>query len=652
MAENWSVRFALAVVLMALLPVACADRSQPAFVSEFGKYEGYPGNVYDGWKRTSDFLTMADGTRLAYDLFLPANKSVPSSTPLPVLFIYTPYDRAWTVIDTDGKVVLCDIFPVWWCEPGLRLRALLTPLLDPQANGRIQDALARTEWLVEMVKSGYAVIAVDRPGTGASFGRLDLDARVVASEADQILDWIAAQSWCDGNIGMFGDSIQAQIQFQAASSGNPHLKAILPATTWIDNYSAVAYPGGIPNLAFGRFYEKVNETFERMATPVDRDTDGSLLAQARLERQNASALAQEVNESTPYRDRLLANGVDKWTRYHALYPLLEEINNSGTPVYLIGGWYDLYARDDFLIYENLKVPKRLLFRPTDHAGIESPGSDIDIGAEAHRWFDYWLKGIDNGIMDEPPIHYYLQGAEKGKQWQAAFEWPLPHGTWRRFYFASPQAGSPVSVNSGTVAPLAPIDSTAFDAYQPDYSPTTGTAPLWSAGATSHRYPDMRIHDSKSLTYTTPAFERPVQVSGHPIARIWLTAAVPDLDLFVYLEQVDAKGNSTYITEGQLRASHRALAEAPFDTFGLPWRNHFESEVQPIPADQPIELVFALRPTAWQFPPGSHIRITVSFTDAGNFDTPIVTPAPHVRILRDASHPSSVELPLVEELTPG
>ncbi len=652
MLDSWLIRYASAIVLLGLLPMACSTSGPQAFVSEFGKYEGYPGNVYDGWKRTSDFLTMVDGTRLAYDLFLPAYKGVPSREALPVLFLYTPYNRAWTVMDADGKVILCNIFPVWWCEPGLRLRALITPLVDPQANGRLQDALARTEWLVEMVKSGYAVIAVDRPGTGASYGHLNLDATVVAAEADQILNWIAAQSWSDGNIGMFGDSIQAQVQFQAASTGNLHLKAIFPATTWIDNYSAVPYPGGVPNLAFGRFYEKVNQTFERMATPIDRDTDGSLLAQARLERQNTSALAQEVDETTPYRDRVLANGEEKWISYHALYPLLDKINSSGTAVYLLGGWYDLYSRDDFLIYENLTVPKRLLYRPTDHAGIESPASDIDIGAEAHRWFDYWLKGIDNGIMDEAPIHYYLQGADKGKQWQSAFEWPLPQGTQRRYYFAAPEAGSAVSVNSGTLSPLAPTDPAAFDSYQVDYSPTTGNAPVWSAGATSHRYPDMRIHDSKSLTYTTPVLEQPVKVAGHPIARIWLTADVPDLDVFVYLEQVDAKGTSTYITEGQLRASHRALGVAPFDNFGLPWRNHFESEVQPLPADQPVELVFDLRPTAWQFPQGSRIRITVSFADAGNFDTPVLTPAPTIRILRDASHPSSIELPLIEELIPG
>ena len=62
-------------------------------------------------------------------------------------------------------------------------------------------------------------------------------------------------------------------------------------------------------------------------------------------------------------------------------------------------------------------------RPVDHSEIESPGPDVDYGAEVHRWFDYWLKGIDNGIMAKPPIHYYVQGADKAAAWKSAAEWP-------------------------------------------------------------------------------------------------------------------------------------------------------------------------------------------------------------------------------------
>ncbi len=118
---------------------------------------------------------------------------------------------------------------------------------------------------------------------------------------------------------------------------------------------------------------------------------------------------------------------------------------------------------------------------------------------------------------------------------------------------------------------------------------------------------MRSNDAKALTYTSPPLEDAVQVVGHPIVRVWLSGDAPDLDVFAYLEEVDANGDSTYITEGNLRASHRTLSPAPFDNLGLPWTNHFQSELKPIPAGEPVELVFDLLPTAYQFSVGKRIR---------------------------------------------
>jgi len=137
----------------------------------------------------------------------------------------------------------------------------------------------------------------------------------------------------------------------------------------------------------------------------------------------------------------------------------------------------------------------------------------------------------------------------------------------------------------------------------------------------------------------------VQVVGHPLAHVWLTTRAPDLDVFVYLERVDGSGRSTYITEGLLRASHRAPDEAPYDYLGLPYHNHYRSESEPIPAGEPIELLIDLLPTAVRFPAGSRIRVTIAFADADNFDTPVLDPAPQLQLLRDSAHPSSIQLPI-------
>jgi putative CocE/NonD family hydrolase len=633
---------AIVVVIVVVIGLFKKPAVNNEKISRFGEYQGYSEVTYDGAQRMSDFLVLPDGTRLAYDLFLPETAGVPAGKPLPTLFKYTPYGRAWTVFDKDGKNNLAGLGMPWYYDPMLRLRALLMP----KGDGKRMDDLFRTDWLNEMVKAGYAVLVVDRPGTGASFGKLAYDPAVVAQEASQIIDWIAAQEWSDGKVGMYGDSIQAQIQFQAASTGNPHLKAILPATTWMDNYNAVMYPGGIPNKAFASLYSKLNTTFDALATPVDRDVDGFLLEQARLERGGVDLAEKVVGfEEVPYRDALTPDGQNFWVDHQTLYPLLDGINRSGTAVYLIDGWYDLYACDDLLIYANLSVPKRLLVRPTDHSGIESPGSDIDIAAEAHRWFDYWLKGIDNGIMDEAPIHFYLQGVDKAQAWQSTDSWPLEGQRPTPYYFGPGVDGERASINSGSLLLSPPSQSLVHDAYTVDYTTTSGQQPRWTGLAQPHKYPNMRANDAKSLTYTTPPLEAPLNVIGHPVAHVWLTTGAPDLDLVVYLEEVDRKGNSTYISQGSLRASHRALGIAPFNNLGLPYHSHFQSAAQPILGGEPVELVFDLLPTAYHFQTGNRLRITVAFADADSFNTPQLDPAPLVSLLRDEVHASFVEIPV-------
>lgn len=177
------------------------------------------------------------------------------------------------------------------------------------------------------------------------------------------------------------------------------------------------YPGGIYARSFGDFYIWSQKLLDsNMVTPVDRDKDGTELAQARASRRGPTSGEMVVAAMTsyPFRDSLMPDGHKLWDAV-SLYPLLDQINRSGTPVYLINGWYDPPARENFLIYANLTVPKRLLVRPTDHGQADEAGDDIDYAAEAQRWFDYWLKGIDNGIMDEPPIHYYLMGMEKKQE---------------------------------------------------------------------------------------------------------------------------------------------------------------------------------------------------------------------------------------------
>ncbi len=635
------------VVLLVLVTIALAvgaillsHKDNVKKVSEFGKYRGYSEVSYDGSQRTSAYLTLSDGTQLAYDRVIPTKKGAASDKPLPALFKYTPYGRAWTVFDKQGNILIGD-FVDWPTQMMLRVRRLLIG-----DKGRILDPLFRDRWLEDVVKHGYIVVSVDRPGTGASFtGRTPGSMETAAKYENEIINWIAAQPWSDGTVAMYGDSQQAMVQFTAASTGNPHLKAILPAASDIAIYQASEWPGGIFSKAFADQYNLV-PLLDKMATPVDSDPDGELLAQALQERQGKTGVqnAAQIAAQAPFQDSRGPDGIPVY-QIMDLYPFIDRINRSGTPIYMTVGWYDLFTADMFYWYNNLTVPKHLTVRPTDHSQVSANQYDLNYGAEALRWLDYWLKGIDNGIMKEPSIHYYLQQGPKKGIWQIADQWPLPGQVAAPYYFSAGKSGTAVSTNEGSLSVTAPTTGSASDSYTVDYSTTTGTKSRWAAVDSPHEYPDMSPRDARALTYTTAPLETTLEVTGHPVVHVWLSTLTPDLDVFVYLEEVDPSGKAVYITEGDLRASHRKLSQAPFNIYGLPYQSHLEADQALIPADQPFEMVFSLLPTSYQFQAGSRIRITVAFADSGNFDTPVLEPAPQVRMLREVTHASYVELPV-------
>jgi uncharacterized protein len=611
-------------------------------ISEFGKYQGYSEPVNDGKQRSSDYLTLSDGTRLAYDVIIPTRKGMPADKPLPVLFKYTPYGRAWTIFDKKGKLLVGN-FVAWPIQTFLRIRFLLA-----RERGRILDPLFRDRWLGNVVSHGYIVVSVDRPGMGASFSSPTTGSMETAARFEnEIIDWIAAQPWSDGNIAMYGDSQQAMVQFAAASAGNPHLKAILPAASQVNIYQAVEYPGGVFNKAFEALVAGSLPLLDQLATPVDSDPDGVLLAQARESRKNYISVQSTLEASAQclYHDSKAPNGVTPWLNMD-LYPFMDRINHTHTAIYLTVGWYDIFTADMFHWYNNLSVPKRLTVRPTDHSQVSANLSDLNYGTEALRWLDYWLKGIDNGIMNEPPIHYYLQDGPKKGAWQTSDRWPLVNQKITRFYFGEGKTGSTSSVNDGILDTAVPTAAAASDAYAINYMTTSGTKTRWGAVEEVHVYPDMSSNDAKALTYTKSVLEKDVDITGHPVVHLWLNTEATDLDVFVYLEEVDRSGKSTYVTEGNLRASHRRLGQSPFKNLGLPYQTHDQGDLLPVPSGEPFELVFSLLPTSYQFNAGNCIRITVVFADAGNFDTPVLDPAPTLQLLREIDHPSYVELPVI------
>jgi putative CocE/NonD family hydrolase len=612
-------------------------------VSQFNQYRGYSRAIYDGYVRRSDYLPRSDGIKLAYDLLLPARNRVPAQDPLPVLLMHTTYLRAVKLVE-DGELLLDGLSPLsWMAKTFLRLRARFAK------DGQIGDIVFRESWLKGLLDHGYAIVVVERSGTGASSGGMYASFEEVAQEADEILNWIAAQPWCDGNIGMIGTSMVAMAQYAAASTGNPHLKAIFPCAGGFDMYSSVIFPGGVYCTGFANVLFGSTGMLEKMIVPVDSDTGGAQLAEILKERgeRTLSEVTTRNLSRAPFRDSPNPHprGNKLWED-QGLYTLLDRINRSGVAVYNSVGWFDLFARDGLLWHANLTVPHRLHIRPLFHSAMGESRRDLDFTAEVHRWFDYWLKGIDNGIVDEPPIHYYVMRPRDSSVWRTSHQWPLPSQQMRRFYLAEGKSGSVDSVNDGTLRLRPPEDPAGFEAYTIDYTTTTGPDARWSAVLKGGRYPLLGANDQKGLTYTTPPLDSAVEITGHPVVHLWIATQAPDVDLFAYLQEVPPDGRAWYVSEGNLRASHRLLNEAPFDNLGLPYHRSYEEDVMPIPAGEPVELVFDLLPTSKIFRRGNRIRLTITCADADNFETPALDPPPEIHVLREASHASFVELPII------
>jgi putative CocE/NonD family hydrolase len=597
----------LTSVAVLLAAVAC---ERPHVASAFGEYESPYTDRYDEWVRSSEYVEMRDGVRLAIDVVRPARDGTPIEEPQPAVWAHNRYHRA--NFGQNGAVL---------------------SLADVWAPGR------------ELVRHGYVLVVADVRGGGASFGTYTGPfSPEETRDAYEITEWIADQPWCNGKVGMFGQSYLGITQFMAASQQPPALAAIFPAMAAFDLYDFV-YPGGVYRQDFidtwGRLTRQLDT--EVPVPPVDGDDGATLLTQALAQHEDNWDVVVGAREAR-FRDSEVDGG-QLWYQNNP-FAYLEEINESGVPVYQWNGWFDIYTRDVFLWFANLEVPQKLTLGPWSHgardSAIAAAGSRL-ITTEQLRWFDFWLRDIDNGVMDGPAINYATT-IEPGRwTWHSTDVWPLPNAEQRVYYFAAGPSGSVASANDGVLT-TATTSAEEADFYQVDPTTTTDTATRWDNGAgIAMAYPDMRQNDEKGLTFTTAPLAADVNVTGHPIVTAYVTTSSGDADVYALLEEVTPDGVSSYVTEGILRVSHRALTDPEFETLGLPYHRSHVADKAALPDGEIAELVFDLYPTSNVFNAGNRIRLTITGADADNTEAPV---GASFTVLRGPEHPSSIRLPIV------
>lgn len=464
-----------------------------------------------------------------------------------------------------------------WPAPVL---VMVTPYRKDEVAGASVDAVHR--WFAQ---HGYACVLVDAQGTGSSDGA-PRPARDPGEGADGLaaIEWAAAQPWCDGTIGMWGLSNPGSQALRTAGLRPPRLKAVMAICSALDSAQTLYHPDGARcDLAMGVW--AANMLARQLMPPL-------------------------LNMSAPASQR-------RWQqRLHSTEPILFDLGRHGpgdivwheravdpasivVPTMLVAGWADLNPADDMIRgYEQLRGPKKLLVGPWPHAFPHNARfGAIDFLGQALRWWDHWLRGDDNGVMDEPAVTCYARGARPG--WRTYDTWPPTHD---ELAFTTTDDTTLVEVTS--TEPEYTGTRTIAE-YRPD--PTIGARSGFRLDVVHtdmlpESEPDQHDDDSRSLSSTSMPLDDDLLVAGRVEVAVRLAAngdGTPTAAkrIVVRLTDVDSRGHSAFVTAGVLTI------------------------------DRPTTRCrIVLRPTLYRFGAGHRIRVAISESDFPRL-WPLIDPVP-------------------------
>ena len=571
-------------------------------VSKPGQYSGYSPELYSEVVRTSRYLYIR-GNNLAIDIYRPAKNGVAVSQPYPVILQNIRYQR----------------------------------------RGFATDLAMINDW----VKHGYVVAVLDPRGTGASFGSRWDWSWEEALDGKDVIEWLATQPYCNGKVGMWGFSYMGGIQLLIAATKPPHLVAIVPEVTTIDQYFRC--PNGVvwmPPAPPKSIMYPLDMAGMKAKPPqtVDEDPNGVVLTAATAEHAANIYSEQEWVPGKAFRNQYKPEIKNMNFIAQSAITYKDDIKASGVKIYNMGGWYDAAPAQALAAWK--LWGGKVIIGPWAHTTM---GDMVKV--EHLRWFDYALKGIKNGMMDEPPIYYYTFNAPAGKEWQSTSQWPLPNQKLTKYYFASGPTKTSASVNDGSLVTSTPTSNDAKDNYTVDYSIKVfeeGNVDKFRENNRNWNGDMEKSTDSKGLTYTSAPLTSDVLITGIPVVHLWASSTSTDGYFFTFIEEIDAKTNvSHYVTNGMIKASNRALStQFPWTDLGMPYHRGYDVDAQPLTPGQPVELVFDSYPISYIFRAGNRIRITITGSFQVNYAGMIETPPPTVSIYHDVTHASYIDLPVI------
>ncbi|MEU2910016.1 CocE/NonD family hydrolase [Streptomyces massasporeus] len=463
---------------------------------------------------------------------------------------------------------------------------------------------------------GYACVRVDLRGTGDSEGVLrDEYLEREQADAEEVLAWLAEQPWCDGGTGMMGISWGAFAALQVAARRPPSLKAIAIASFTDDRHADdMHYMGGAllsDNLA------EAGTMFAYGTCPPDPAVVGERWREMWHER---------LENTEPW--------VLEWLRHqrrddywrHA--SVCEDYASVRCPVLASSGWADGYSNAVTRLLGNLDVPRKGLIGPWSHKfpHLGEPGPAIGYLQELVRWWDHWLKGVDNGVMDGPMLRAWMQDSvppstsyeERPGRWVGEPHWPSPHirpethPLTRHTIGPAQDATAAPSEGGAAMTVRSPLSVGQF-------------AGKWASYNAPPDLPyDQREEDGGSLVFDSEPLTEPVEILGSPSVELDLSVSEPVALVAARLSDVSPDGAATRVSYGILNLTRRDSTESP----------------EPLEPGRRYRATIPLNGVAQAFPPGHRIRLSLSTSY-----WPLAWPAPKPALLSVHEHSSTLTLPV-------
>lgn len=524
-------------------------------------------------------------------------------------------ERDVRIVAHDGTELSADLWRpgVKPGDAGRRFPAILEMIPYGKDNWRSRSDAARGGWFASR---GFALCRLDVRGTGSSFG-VALDEYTAEETRDgyDAVEWLAAQPWCTGSVGMWGISYGGFTSIQVAMLRPPHLRGIVPIMATDDRYlDDVHYRGGCVTVSELSQYAVSQVAMNAM--PPEARSRGSAWR---------DDWRQRLERTPPWLFAWLRHQTDgPYWRQGSLAPDYDAID---VPIFNIGGWHDSYVDPAFRMQASCRAPSHTLVGNWVHSWPHSahPGPNVDELHEIARFFERHLDGVENGWDDEPPIvwfeHEYAEPkafpASLPGRWRAAEAYPHPRTEVRT-----------LGLGAGTLGETGD-DGAGRDTFR--HRPTSGTrGPLsWGAGdAPNGIARDLRPDEAAGPTYTTEPLVDALEVLGVPEVVLHVEVDVPVAMLSVRLSDVAPDGTSALVSAGVLNLTHRHSHAAP----------------EALRPGEIEEIRVPLRTAGYRWLAGHRIRVSMASSL-----WPVLWPTPYpatFRLHRGATTPSRLELPVV------